>query len=82
MPNKPDRIMILPSCDGQDYVTLIGVPDEWSERMAAYRFRKVRDRVIDQNVDGWTWDDMEQQLYKAGFRTVNWIRGPIWDIHT
>ncbi len=69
-----DKLMILPSKDSRK-IRLVKIPDDYEEH-AVYRAATGAIARIEDNLPGYEWDDLMEELEDMGFEEVEFILGP------
>jgi len=69
-----DKLMILPSRDS-DKIRLLKMPDDYEEH-EVYRAATGAIARVEDNVPGYTWDDLMEELEDMGFEEMPFVLGP------
>lgn len=69
-----DRLMLLPSQEF-DKIRLLRIPDDFGERDVVRHVTALIAEVQEEN-EGWRWEDVVAALEDHGFTVVDFILGP------
>lgn len=72
-----NRLIILPSQDGQDYTCAVLAPLGMDVNEACQKLQQIIDEV--HRNEEWTWEDMALAFEKDGFVVPRSTQGPQWD---
>jgi len=70
----PAKLMILPSKDSKK-VRLLKIPEDYEEH-EVYRAATGAIGRIEDNLPGYDWDDLMEELEDMGFEEVSFVLGP------
>lgn len=69
-----DKLMILPSKDAKK-IRLVKIPDDYDEH-EVYRAATGAIARIEENLPGYEWEDLMEELEDMGFEEVEFLSGP------
>lgn len=69
-----DKLMILPSKDNKK-IKLVKIPADYDEH-EVYRAATGAIARIEDNIPGYDWDDLMEELEDMGFEEVSFLLGP------
>ncbi len=70
----PDKLMILPSKDSKQ-IRLVKIPEDYDEH-AVYRAATGAIARVEDNIPGYNWEDLMDELEDMGFEEVSFVLGP------
>ena len=80
--NHMQRVMILPSVDGQDYAMAVLLDAYVDAELVSIRIASELDvaKTLTSPDHDWTWEDLRKSLQQIpGVELVEIERGPVWD---
>jgi len=69
-----DKLMILPSTDSSK-IRLVKIPEDYEEH-EVYRAATGAIARIEDNIPGYNWEDLMEELEDMGFEEVPFLLGP------